>query len=76
MRQVLDGEARPRVQVGDWLNAVRDGTFPPDSYVFHNVSSSSLLMGSLAPILSLWRAVEGARKPGVKLRALSRLGIG
>ena len=53
-RQVAAGEARPLVQLGEFVSALRDGAVPPDAYVFHNVSGSPDLMEALSPLHELW----------------------
>lgn len=87
-RQVGAGEPRPQVQLAEWLTAVRDGTAPPDSYVFQNVSGGPVAE-ALAPLYGLWRDVvfaqfglrRGSETTGSRGRApdpppLIRLGIG
>jgi hypothetical protein len=52
-QQVRAGEPKPRVDLGNWLAALREGTAPPDSYVFHNVTDGHLSR-ALAPLHALW----------------------
>jgi hypothetical protein len=66
-RQVQGGEARPRVSLADWLGALRGGTTPPDSYVFHNISGGTIAE-ALAPLHSLWGGVVRAQV-GTRLHA-------
>ena len=70
--------------MGDWLTALRDGTAPPDSYVFHNVSGG-MVAQALAPLHTLWDNVASTqfalRRPPpwqspVQPPALTRLGVG
>jgi hypothetical protein len=59
-RQVRAGEARPRVRLGEWLAALREGTSLHDAYVFHNVSAGPVAQ-ALAPLHALWRDVMDAQ---------------
>lgn len=82
-RQVGAGEARPQVALGDWLSALREGTAPPDAYVFHNISQSPVAQ-ALAPLHALWRDAAVAHVArqrrsawiGAPPPALMRLGVG
>jgi hypothetical protein len=83
-RQVRAGEPRPRVELGDWLTALRKGTAPPDAYVFQNVSGGPVAQ-ALAPLHALWRNVAFAQFEkrhdskwirGADPPALMRLGVG
>jgi hypothetical protein len=49
LRQVQAGEPSPRVQLGAWMTALRDGTAPQDAFVFHNVSDSAITIAT-APL--------------------------
>ena len=82
-RQVKAGEPRPSVGLGDWLAALREGTAPSDSYVFHNVSAGPVAQ-ALAPLHALWRDVafaqfaqqRGSQWLGPDPPDLMRLGVG
>ena len=50
LRQVGSGEARPTVRLGDFVEALRGGSAPPDAYVFHNISESDGLAAAVAPL--------------------------
>jgi hypothetical protein len=58
-RQVREGEPRPRVGLGSWVAALRQGTAPPDAYVFQNISGGPVAQ-ALAPLHALWRATSRA----------------
>ena len=73
-RQVRAGKASPRVKLGAWLTALREGTAPPDSYVFQNVSGRGPVAQALKPLHALWRDVD--RDLGVDRPDLTRLGVG
>ena len=84
-RQVLAGEARPRLRLAEWVRALREGTAPRDAYVFHNVSAGPVAR-ALAPLHALWRnvslALPAAKPPAAPptappaLPPLTRLGVG
>ena len=82
-RQVRAGEPRPRVRLADWVTALREGTAPPDSYVFQNVSGGPVAK-VLAPLHTLWRDLASAQFApeehfkwlGADPPALTRLGVG
>lgn len=83
--QVRKGEPRPGVRLADWIAAVRDGTTPPDSYVFQNVSGGPVARDALGPLHDLWRDVAHVqfelhgrkpRWPAGGPPALIRLGLG
>ena len=82
-QQVRAGEPRPRVGLGNWLDALREGTTPRDSYVFQNVSGGPLVQ-ALAPLHALWRDAafaqfalqRGSLWQGADPPALTRLGVG
>ena len=82
-RQARAGEARPQVTLGAWLSALREGTAPPDAYVFQNISRGRVAQ-ALAPLHALWRdaaVAHVARRQrsawvGADPPALMRLGVG
>ena len=82
-QQVATGTAKPQVELGDWLAALREGTAPTDAYVFQNVSGG-LVAQALLPLHALWRDTlyaqferrQRSQWPGTDPPALTRLGVG
>ena len=69
-QQIADGEPRPRVQLRDWVRAMREGSTPEDSYVFFNISRGRVAQ-ALTPLHALWRDLIARHDP-----SLTRLGVG
>jgi hypothetical protein len=82
-QQVRTGKPRPQVELGEWLAALREGSSPPDAYVFQNVSGGPVAQ-ALTPLHTLWRDAvyaQFAQRWRSKWRgddppALTRVGIG
>jgi hypothetical protein len=82
-QQVRTGKPRPQVELGEWLAALREGSSPPDAYVFQNVSGGPVAH-ALTPLHTLWREAvyaQFARRQRSEWRgavppALTRVGIG
>ncbi len=75
-QQVLRGEPRPLARLGDVVAAMQADALPPDAYVFHNVTGTSLGGAALAPLRSLWRAVVALTPRPSSARMLARIGVG
>ena len=61
LQQVGAGEARPWVQLGEFVGALRGGTAPADAYIFHNISAHRAITHALAPLHQLWREITLAQ---------------
>ena len=75
--QVERGVAQPQARLGDFVEALRDGTAPPDAYVFQNIDTignnhnpggvgdgdDGGIGAALAPLRVLWREVTLAQRP-------------
>ena len=82
-QQVRTGKAKPQVELGDWLAALREGSAPTDAYVFQNISGG-LVAQALLPLHALWRDTvyaqfdrrQRSEWAGRDPPALTRLGVG